>query len=876
MSATEKITVIVEERGSRTVRRNIEDIGKGANSANSAVNLLRNTLLALGGGAAVMGVLKMADSYKNLQNRLRTVTDGHRELKAVTQELFAISNRTRQSFGGTAELYARIGAAAKELGVSQQDVLDFTESMNKAVALSGATAVEAENALIQLSQGMASGVLRGDELRSVLEQLPAVADVIAKQMGITRGRLREMGEQGLITAQTIMEAFKNAREEINEKFAKSVPTVSQAFVVLKNNMLQWIGEADAAKGITEALATSIMYVANNFDTLARVAGVLAFALGTLVVRAAAQASAAILLLMFSNPFTAILTVLTTVIGALYMFSDQIMIGAGNLINLGHVASTVWGDIVAGVSWAWGVAAEFFDSLARVGARVAGNLGLTWQSVWDSFAGVFQGMWDMSFTIAEGILGVYAGMAGALMGIWGNVGAAWSSFWSGLWNGILVMAGKAINGLIDKVNGLRMKLGMDAWGHVDLGGVEGFDAGTGVADLKNGIIEGFQEGFAGMQGAIQDPVESALKGVADYAGGVMQRAGVTAQNQRSDNALIDSVNRANQPDLSVVPPGAPGAGGGAAGGGGKGSSGAAEKTFQDYLNDLREEGEALAVGNSEREKLQKLLQIEESLKRNLTAAEKELVMTQLELNEQYAAQGKILDELRGPAEEYETNLAALNALMNQGKISAGEYAEKMREVRMSYLETQDGFMAGAERGLLGIVEQAGTAADGVESALTNAFTSAGDALTEFCKTGQFDFSELASSIVADLIKITVQQGIMAPIAGWMGQGMGGGGWGGMGGAGGWIGGMVSGLLGFANGGDFEVGGVGGVDSQMVSFMATPGEKVTVHPPGRNGSSGGDGVTVNFYVTTPDAESFKRSETQIAARLSRAVGRGRRNT
>jgi len=182
MASTQRIEIIITERGSRQVRRNIGAIGDRASASQRSVRLLNRTLQALATGAIVSGIFRLADSFTNLQNRLRVVTNGTAELGVVTDELFDIARRTRSSFEATAELYARTALATRNLGRSQQETLNFTESLNQAIILSGASAQEAENGLIQLSQGLASNRLSGDELRSTLEQLPVVTDVIAESI----------------------------------------------------------------------------------------------------------------------------------------------------------------------------------------------------------------------------------------------------------------------------------------------------------------------------------------------------------------------------------------------------------------------------------------------------------------------------------------------------------------------------------------------------------------------------------------------------------------------------------------------------------------------------------------------------------------------
>lgn len=277
--ATETIDIIVRENGARVVKRNLEEIGAVAERSVRGLRLLQNALFVLGGAGLLAGLTRMLDTLTNFENRLVLVTRSTQELNAVQEELFNISNRTRSNFESTAEIYTRVALAVRELGLSQRDTLNFTETLNQATILSGASTREASAALIQLSQGLASGRLNGDELRSVLEQLPFVADVIAKQLGVTRGELRKLGADGKITTDIIINAFRNAREEIAGKFAQTVPTISQAFGVLRTEALRLLDSFDDATGASETVARAIIALSNSLNVLvgAVVAAIAAFA-----------------------------------------------------------------------------------------------------------------------------------------------------------------------------------------------------------------------------------------------------------------------------------------------------------------------------------------------------------------------------------------------------------------------------------------------------------------------------------------------------------------------------------------------------------------------------------------------------------------------
>ena len=266
------------------------ELKKTGDTAKGVRRVLTQLFGAIGVGVAIREIVQMADTYQNFQNRLRLVTTDTQNLKDVTEELFQTANETRSSFSGTAELFTRVSIATKNLGRSQKEVIAFTRTLNKAVILSGTTAAEAKNGIIQLSQGLASGALRGDELRSVLEQLPAVAQSIANSMGITRGKLREMGEQGKITADVVIDAMAKAAKQIDADFKDTIPTISQSFQVLGNEVIKMIGGINEASGIFSRFAAGVLLLARNIETVIKVLA--AMALGFIAVKIQARLAGA--------------------------------------------------------------------------------------------------------------------------------------------------------------------------------------------------------------------------------------------------------------------------------------------------------------------------------------------------------------------------------------------------------------------------------------------------------------------------------------------------------------------------------------------------------------------------------------------------------
>lgn len=192
-----------------------------------------------------------------LQSKLRLVTRDEEELAEIQQKLVDLAQETRQELTGVGELYARVARSAKQLGASNEQLLTVTRAVGQAIQISGSSAVESQAGMIQLSQALASGTLRGDELRSVLEQMPRVAQAIADGLGVTVGKLRELGAEGRLTSQQVLTALISQAGRLNEEFRRLEPTVGQSLTVLTNELKLAVSELLNAAGTTSSLSRGI-------------------------------------------------------------------------------------------------------------------------------------------------------------------------------------------------------------------------------------------------------------------------------------------------------------------------------------------------------------------------------------------------------------------------------------------------------------------------------------------------------------------------------------------------------------------------------------------------------------------------------------------
>lgn len=260
-------------------------LGSGINAAFAGISA----------GAVVRQMVLMADSFTNLTARLGLVVAGTQNLNAVQEDLFNISQQTRNPLEATTDLYTRLARSTQHLGTSQGALLSVTNSISKALTISGGSVQSTSAAMVQLAQGLQSGQLRGQELNSVLEQTPRVAQAIADGLGMTIGQLRKYAEEGKLTADAVIGALLSQREVLDREFARLPATVGQAFINVANSTQMFVGKVDQATGASNSLAKTIQEVANKIygmtdavkgfepALVSVVAGITAFATSTAVI-----------------------------------------------------------------------------------------------------------------------------------------------------------------------------------------------------------------------------------------------------------------------------------------------------------------------------------------------------------------------------------------------------------------------------------------------------------------------------------------------------------------------------------------------------------------------------------------------------------------
>ncbi len=291
---TDRFGVAATKSGQKAKRLGdaTERTGRQARKTSESMRTLRRVVGTVFTIATVRTVINYADTMKNLNARLRIATKSTEEFERAQVAVLEIANETYSSLESTTELYARLSLAVRDTSFTQEEILQVTETLNKAYQSAGATTQEATASVIQLSQGLAAGALRGDEFRSVMEQAPRVVTALTDALGLTRGELRLLANEGGLLTGIIVQALKEQAEAVDKDFKNIEVTVGRSLTLLKNETLSYIGAADAASGASARFAEAIGTVTENLDAVLNVGIAVTLAGLTAMAPAFARAGAA--------------------------------------------------------------------------------------------------------------------------------------------------------------------------------------------------------------------------------------------------------------------------------------------------------------------------------------------------------------------------------------------------------------------------------------------------------------------------------------------------------------------------------------------------------------------------------------------------------
>ena len=1023
---TENVDIRFRESGARVIKRRIDEIGTSANNATRGIFLMQRAIFVLGGFGAARALQRQVDLLTNVENRLRLTTNSTQELESVQNRLFRVARESRSAFEGVAEIYSRTALSVKNLGISTKETIRFTESLAKASILSGASTREANAALIQLSQGLASNRLSGDELRSVLEQLPFVADVIAKSLGITRGELRKFGKEGKLTAEVVLAAFRGSADEIDRLFAQTNVTIGQAFNVAQTNFLEFLDTLEDATGISNKIGKAIIFLSENIDVLAQsiaalgiafainfsagvVGSILNFTLGlrsatvassrlleietlragSSVRRAqataagnaarqlelqqrladlaiqkkqlqqtvldtqftvangrartiatgqfvsltaakanltrattqleivesveaatsarltaarlaqtgatttlagattrlagaqAAQAGLAARLtaqfplmagaigftinafrslfgLLIANPIGLTITAIVTATFAIVRWGDQIKLSADGVVNLKNATVAAFqlmieaiAPIASAIKDGFSAAITGAINVVKTLAPAVGRIALDTVKL---FIDALTAIPRVAIGVIAGTIEVFTQLPGAASAVAADVANALIGGFEAFANGAI----KAINFVIAGLNKLLSFVGADKAaelfgfsgqvGEISTVSLGRFKGSGGKASAAFG--EGFNKGFN--TGTADAMIESISNGLAPLGEAISNRARQNANEAAEDLVFSQDV-------VSNTPP--------ATGGGGgsdkkKKGGGSQSKDFQSIIAGMLQEIELLGLTARERERANKILEIEKQLKRSLTGAERELAEATIKSLEAAQAQADVLESIIGPREEIKLQQEALNALFEQGRIGIEDYTNALRNMQAEADKASGTLGGGFRSAIASSMQTMGEFGESIGNVFVGSVNKASDAIVEFAKTGKFNIKAFFADLFAQLLKLAAQRLLLTFLGSFLGIPTGG------------LAGFQEGgsiLPSFAGGGTINPVGPGSTDTQTVAFNKRPDERVDILTPGQQAQQRNNSSQSPVIVPAPNVNvAVVLSESDIETAFSGATG------
>lgn len=396
---------------------------KNVSSAGSSLaGVFTRVAGAVGAAFGVSTIIKTSDAVAQTKARLDLMNDGMQTTQELQDKIFESAKRSRGAYLDTADAVAKMGVLAGDAFSSNEETIAFMEQVNKHFVIGGADTQQQQAAILQLTQAMASGVLQGEELNSILESAPTIAEAIENYLGVSNG-LKDIASEGQITSEVVKEALLGAAEETNAKFESMPKTFGQIWIEFKNNaikafqpILEKINEIANSGKLEEYLQTAtdfmvkfgesamnaLTWIMDNGDTVENALKIAAIAIAGLTV-----AMWAFNIACYANPLSWIVIVIIVAIAALVAALVAVILYWD---EIKAAALSCWDAIKA----AWGSIVEWFKGIWE---SVKG----VWQSVVDWFKGLWQG-------VTEWFKGIWQSVTSFFSGIWNTVKSIFLSAW----------------------------------------------------------------------------------------------------------------------------------------------------------------------------------------------------------------------------------------------------------------------------------------------------------------------------------------------------------------------------------------------------------------------------------------------------------------
>lgn len=453
-----RLVSLTQENNSQLSRMsdNIENMGqqmqRSTDQAGSLTSVLKRAAAAFGGITAVQKVFDLSDTLTSTTARLDLMNDGLQTTAQLSQQIFQSAQRSRGSYQTTADAVSKLGLMAGDAFDSSGEIVAFMEQINKQFTIAGTETAGIEAAMLQLTQAMGSGVLRGEEYNSVLEQAPNIIQSIADYLDVPKGKLKDMAADGKITADIVKNAIFAATDETNAKFNSMPQTMAQGWTSFKNQalsafqpVLQQINElvnsekfqtmtqvlldsvvliSGAALNVMNSLAEIGSYLYNNWSALAPVVLAIAAAIAIynlalvankICTAAAKWAQDGYNVSMALCPALWVAVAVMALVAAVMAFTNYVnqayglslsfsgMIGGTFMVILaacGNAVIMIYNFVVESLLNLWNCFAKFANFLVNVFTDPIGSI-----------VRLFVGLFDTILSVIESVAGAIGGLFG---------------------------------------------------------------------------------------------------------------------------------------------------------------------------------------------------------------------------------------------------------------------------------------------------------------------------------------------------------------------------------------------------------------------------------------------------------------------------------
>lgn len=820
---TERIDIVVSQRGAKEVRRDLEGVGTGAKKASAEVQYLKNALTLIGVGTITREVVRLSDAYTTITNRLKIATRNSTELAQVQKSLFDISQRTRSEFTTNVQLYNRLAIAAKELGANQKTMLTFTEAVGNALAIGGGTIESTRGALIQLSQAVGTTIVRAEEFNSILEGAPRIAQAAAtgfEKAGGSVAKLRFLIVNGKVSSKEFFDAVLSQAPILAEEFAKTTATISQSFTVLENSLVNFAGKNGAISGGAKILANAIIGLSKNVETLGNALIVVAgFAAGKFIVNLAKAG--------FALVATEVAAFNAARQAALLA---PAMLGVGAAGARAAIGVSLFGRVLGFLGGPIGIAATVVLTAIAFHTDKAEEAQLRYSDALEKFG-----------PLADKVNSKNKERAKNAKDEANNIIQAHIAELSSL--NLLIDGYTQSSALVVGLKEIFGKIGIGTAPSEALAQADKLSATIKEMRelLKNPPGAGNGSGTTPPEGSIKASEAEPVKSKAEM---------LSEENMRIEEQirLLGFSADAREVETSII----------------------------EIQRKLRESGYSLSQAEEDvlRTKISLYIQLNKEVQ-----AQEDILNSIRGPQEDYAryikAANDLLQQGKISTKEYAVTVRDLRiSMLDTATDAASGFERGLLKIRKEFEDTaslaenvvtnmstnmEDALVEFAKTGKLsfkGLIDS--MIEDIIRLQARRALISIFDSITGGSSGGGSGLGSLLSagaSLLGGAFGGADTSAGAAPIQG-LGQ----------------I--SVTDLPAFATGGGFTVPGSGGVDSQTVAFRASPGERVDISRPGENRRGGGD--TFNVVITTPTPDTFRQSENQIAAQMARAIAKSKRNS